>query len=209
MFRGWHFSAPSAHARDAESDSFRACASKKKEAGGGAHATTHAVALVCSHLLSSVFVTRALCEMLFFFRFLKKSRMIRGLRSGPKAISHGTALRTENERFRAAKSTINLMDSKLVIFSAKFFSFHLRDGLQPEMEPHSRYTSAIETGAWSWGSTHRGRQQALRYAENSSSNTKAAYICQAINKTCVLLAVPCYHPGTPQASPQAVGRWPL
>ena len=29
-----------------ESDSFLACADKKKEAGGGAHTTTHAVALV-------------------------------------------------------------------------------------------------------------------------------------------------------------------
>jgi len=35
----------------------------------------------------------------------------------------------------------------------------------------------------SWVSTHRARQQALRYAENSSS-TKAASICQASNKTC-------------------------
>ena len=126
-----------------------------------------------------------------------------------QAISYGTPLRNENEWIRAAKSIINLLDPKLVIFWAKFFSFHFRDGLQLEMGPHFRSTSSIETGVWIWVSTHRGRQQALRYAENSSSNTKAAYICQAINKTCVLLAVPCYHPGTPQASPQAVGRWPL
>ena len=75
------------------------------------------------------------------------------------------------------------MDPILVIFSAKFFGFHFRDGLQPEMGPHFRSTSAIETGVRIWVSTHRGRQQALRYAENSSS-TKAASICQAINKTC-------------------------
>ena len=92
-------------------------------------------------------------------------------------------MRTENERFRAAKSIINLMDTKLVIFSAKFFSFHFRDGLQPKMGPHFRSTSAIETGVWIWVSTHRERQQALRYAENSSS-TKAASICEASNKTC-------------------------
>ena len=45
-------------------------------------------------------------------------------------------LRTENERFRAAKSIISLMDPKLVIVWAKIFSFHFRDGLQPEMGPH-------------------------------------------------------------------------
>ena len=31
LFRGWHFRAPSAHTRDAESGGFRACAVKKKE----------------------------------------------------------------------------------------------------------------------------------------------------------------------------------
>ena len=98
--------------------------------------------------------------------------------------SYGTAFRTENERFRAAKSIINLMDSKLMIFSAKFFSFHFRDGLRSKMEPHFPSTSAIETDVWIWVSTHCGRQQALRCAENSSSSTKAASICQASNKTC-------------------------
>ena len=40
---------PKHHARGAKNDSFLACAAKKrKEAGGGAHAMTHAVALVCS-----------------------------------------------------------------------------------------------------------------------------------------------------------------
>ena len=49
LFRGWHFRAPSAHPRDPESDGFLAYAAKKKvEAGDGAHATTHAVALVYS-----------------------------------------------------------------------------------------------------------------------------------------------------------------
>ena len=92
-------------------------------------------------------------------------------------------MRTENGLFRAAKTIINLMDPNLVIFSAIFFSFHFRDGLQQAMGPYFRSTSAIEIGVWIWVSTHRGRQQALRYAENSSS-TKAASICQASNKTC-------------------------
>ena len=119
-----------------------------------------------------------------------------------KVISYGTALRTENERFRAAKSIINLMDPKLVIFSAKFFSFHFRDGLQPEMGPHFRSTPAIETGVWIWVSTHRGRQQALRYAENSSSS-KAVSVCQATRP--VLLAVPFYPPR--HASGITTSRW--
>ena len=99
-----------------------------------------------------------------------------------QAISYGTPLRNENEWIRAAKSIINLLDPKLVIFWAKFFSFHFRDGLQLEMGPHFRSTSSIETGVWIWVSTHRGRQQALRYAENSS--IKAVSICQASSKTC-------------------------
>ena len=65
---------------------------------------------------------------------------------------------------------------KLVIFWANFFSFHFRDGLQPKMGPHFRSTSAIEAGVWIWVSTHRGRQQALRYAENSSSNNQGRVI---------------------------------
>ena len=59
-----------------------------------------------------------------------------------QAISYGTFLRTENECFCAAKSIINLMDPNLVIFSAKLFNVHFRDGLQPEMGPHVRSTSA-------------------------------------------------------------------
>ena len=46
----------------------------------------------------------------------KKSCIINGL----KAIPYGTFLRTENERFRASKSIINLMDPKLVFFSVNF-----------------------------------------------------------------------------------------
>ena len=92
-----------------------------------------------------------------------------------------SCLRTEKERIRTAKSTINLMDPKLVIFSVIFFSVHFRDGIQPKRGPHFRSTSSIETGVWIWVSTHRGRQQALRYAEKSNS-TKAASIFQASNK---------------------------
>ena len=90
-------------------------------------------------------------------------------------------MRTENERFRAAKSIINLMGPKLVFFSVIFFSFHFRDMLQSRRGSHFRLTSSIETGVWIWVSTHRGRQQALRYAEKSNS-TKAASIFQASNK---------------------------
>ena len=83
------------------------------------------------------------------------------------------------------------MDPKVVFFSANFFGYHFRDGLRPEMGLHFRSTSAIKTGVWIWVSTHRGRHQALRYDENSSS-TKAASICQATGP--VLLVVPCYSP---------------
>ena len=49
LFRGCHFRALSSHPRDPESESFLASAAReKKVAGGGAHATTHAVALVYS-----------------------------------------------------------------------------------------------------------------------------------------------------------------
>ena len=126
----------------------------------------------------------------------------------PKAISYGTALRTENERFRAAKSIINLMDPKLMFFSAKFFSFHFRDGLQPKMGPHVRLTSAIETGVWIWVSTHRGRQQALRYDDNSSSTKARVYLPSKQQDLCCLLR-PATHPVTPQASPRTVGTWLL
>ena len=70
------------------------------------------------------------------------------------------------------------------------------------MELHFRSTSAIETGVWIRVSTHRGRQQALRYAENSSS-TEAASIRQATGP--VLLAVPCYPPR--HASGITTSRW--
>ena len=49
LTRAWRLRASSAHSREAESDSFLACAAKKKiEAVGGEHATMHAVALICS-----------------------------------------------------------------------------------------------------------------------------------------------------------------
>ena len=113
-------------------------------------------------------------------------------------------MRTENERFRAAKSIINLMDPKLVIFSANFFSFHFRDGLQPEMGPHFRSTSAIETGVLIWVSTHRGRQQALGYAKNSISVPMPRLSAKQATRP-VLLAVPCYPPR--HASGITTSRW--
>ena len=80
----------------------------------------------------------------YLFRSQNKNQKL-GIRSQnkqPKAISYGTALRTEKKKIRAAKSIINLMDPNLVIFSAKLFNVHFRDGLQPEMGPHVRSTSA-------------------------------------------------------------------
>ena len=99
-----------------------------------------------------------------------------------KAISYATALRTENEHFRVAKS-INLMDPNLVIVWTFFFQFSFSGRPPTGNGPYFRLTSAIETGAWIWVSTHRGRQRALRYAENNS-RIKAAFICQPSNKTC-------------------------
>ena len=121
-----------------------------------------------------------------------------------QAISYGTFLRTENECFCAAKSIINLMDPKLMTFSAKFFDYYFRDGLQPEMGVHFRSKSAIETGVWIWVSTHRGRQQALRYAENSTSTKGRIYLPSKQQDMCCLLC-PATHPCTPQGSPRAVG----
>ena len=96
-------------------------------------------------------------------------------------------MRTENERFQFSKPIVSLMGSKMVHFRMKFFDFHFRDGLHSEMEPpifdqHRDRNWRLDLES-SWVSTHRARQQALRYAENSSS-TKAASICQACNKTC-------------------------
>ena len=51
LFRGWHFRAPSAHAGDAESDSFLPCAAKKKR---GWRRRAHDDACRRSRLLSSV-----------------------------------------------------------------------------------------------------------------------------------------------------------
>ena len=112
-------------------------------------------------------------------------------------------LSENRKRFRAAKSKSSISwPRNWSIFSAKFFTFHFRDGLQLEMGPHFRSTSAIETGVWIWVSAHRERQQALRYAAQNSSSTKAASICQA---RLVLLAVPCYPPR--HASGITMSRW--
>ena len=57
------------------------------------------------------------------------------------------------KRTFSCRKIINPMDPKLVIFSAKFFGYHFRDGLQPETGLHFRSTSAIDTGVWSWEAT--------------------------------------------------------
>ena len=79
------------------------------------------------------------------------------MKSNPKAISYGRLLKTENVRFRMAKSTINPHRPEKGNFSSHCFGYHFRDGLQPEKEPLFRTTSASETGFWIWVSTHRGK----------------------------------------------------
>ena len=60
LFHGSLFWASSAHPREGESDSFLACAVKKTERGWGRRARDDACRR--SRLLSSVFVSRAMCE---------------------------------------------------------------------------------------------------------------------------------------------------
>ena len=75
-----HFRAPSANARDAESDNFLACVAKKKRlAAARTYATTHAVALVCSRWSLSP----GRCVKWCVFSISIKNRTIRGLRSDP------------------------------------------------------------------------------------------------------------------------------
>ena len=75
-----------------------------------------------------------------------------------EAISYGRFLKTVNVRFRTAKPIINPYRHENGKFCKPIFSdVFLWDGLQPEMEPHFRTTSASETGVWMWVSTHRGR----------------------------------------------------
>ena len=64
LFRAWRFRAPSSQPRDPESDSFRACAAKPKQRGRWQR--TRDDACRRSRLLSSVFISRALCDMLCF-----------------------------------------------------------------------------------------------------------------------------------------------
>ena len=96
-------------------------------------------------------------------------------------------MRTENERFQFSKPIVSLMGSKMVHFRVKFFDFHFGTAStrkwSPIFDQHRDRNWRLDLES-SWVSTHRARQQALRYAENSSSSTKAASICQASNKTC-------------------------
>ena len=71
LFRGWHFRARSAHARDAESDSFLACAAKKKERLA-AVSTRRSMPSVSSALVGVYH--RALCEMLRFSYFFEMNQ---------------------------------------------------------------------------------------------------------------------------------------
>ena len=110
----------------------------------------------------------------------------------------------ENRKRTVSCRKINLGDSKRVICSAKFVGYHFRDGLQTEMGLHYRSTSAVETGVYIWASTHCGRQQALRYAANSSS-TKGPRVSAKQATRPVLLAVSCYPPR--HASGITTSRW--
>ena len=77
-----------------------------------------------------------------------------------EAISYGRFLKTVNVRFRTAKPIINPYRHENGKFCKPIFSdVFLWDGLQPEMEPHFRTTSASETGVWIWVSTHSGRHK--------------------------------------------------
>ena len=65
LSRAWRLRDSSAQSREAESDSFLACAANKKTAAvGGERATMHAVALIWSPRYLSA---GCLCDMLLFF----------------------------------------------------------------------------------------------------------------------------------------------
>ena len=78
------FRAPSAHARDAKSGRFLACAAKKKR---GCRRRARDDACRRSRLLSSVFVTWSFCDTLHFSDFLLNDKKIRTWSPmGPKLV---------------------------------------------------------------------------------------------------------------------------
>ena len=68
LTRAWRLRASSAHSRKAESDSFLACAAKKKRS---CRRRPRDDARRRSHLLPSVLVSRVFCEMLLFHNRIK------------------------------------------------------------------------------------------------------------------------------------------
>ena len=68
LTRAWRSRASSAHSREAESDSFLACAAKNKR---GCRRRARDDARRRSHLLPSVLVSRLFCEMLLFHNRIK------------------------------------------------------------------------------------------------------------------------------------------
>ena len=96
----------SAQSREAERDSFLACAAKKNR-GGRRRARDDARRR--SHMLPSVLVSRVFCEMLLFFLSHKISRTMRGFPIEPKAVfSHEIEIHDKNV-------DLNRFDSKYVL----------------------------------------------------------------------------------------------
>ena len=130
-----------------------------------------------------------------YFWSLKTRKIIarnQGSKICHKAISYRRFLRTENELFRAAKPIVNLIDPKLVIFQAKFFGFHFRVGLQPEMGLHFRSRSRPKM-AIGFGFPHTvGSKKRCNKPKTAAVRVvpTAASICQARNMTCAACRAP-------------------
>ena len=100
------------------------------------------------------------------------------------------------------------MDLKLVIFSANFFSFNFRQALQPELGPHFRSTSAIETGERILG-FHTSRETTIVEICRKQLWYQGPVYLPGKQQDLCCLPCPATHPGTPQAAPRAVGMWLL
>ena len=121
--------ASSAYSREAESDRFLACAAKRNR---GCRRRARDDSRRRSHLLSSVLVSRVLCEMLLFFRTHKISRT-RGFPIEPKAVfshqieSNSSRLirkrRFESIRFEELSPLIRALSFCFFSISAEFFFF--------------------------------------------------------------------------------------
>ena len=106
LSRAWRLRASSAHSREAESDSFLACAAKKNR-GGRRRARDDARRR--SHLLPSILVSRVFCEMLLFFQSHKIWRTMRWFPD-----------RTQSRFFHEIESTSNRFIKKSRFQSSRF-----------------------------------------------------------------------------------------